>query len=179
MSLIFSILIGAGLGAVIGYFGKCSSGTCPLTATWWRGALYGAVLGFLFYSVSGRNGSSPAEPTQHVKLIQEPEFASEVAQAEMPVVVDFYATWCGPCKRLSPMLDNLAGPLTNSVKFFKVDVDKSAGLARQFDVQGVPTLLFFDKGKVVDKMVGLPSKETLQTKLNGLAASKALTAAAE
>jgi thioredoxin 1 len=129
--------------------------------------------------VSGRNGSNSAEPTQNVKLIQEQQFDSEVSQATVPVVVDFYATWCGPCKRLSPMLDNLAGPLTNSVKFFKVDVDNSANLARQFDIQGVPTLLFFDKGKVVDKMVGLPSKEALQAKLNGLAASKALAAVSE
>lgn len=179
MSLILSILIGAGLGAGLGYFGKCSSGTCPLTANWWRGALYGAVLGFLFHSVATRNGSTATESTQNVQTIQEQHFASEVTQATGPVVVDFYATWCGPCKRLSPMLDDLAGPLTNSVKFYKVDVDKYPNLARQFDIQGVPTLLFFDNGKVVDKIVGLPSKEALQTKLNGLATSKALSAAAK
>jgi thioredoxin 1 len=176
MSLIFSVLIGGGLGAALGYFGKCSSGNCPLTANWWRGALYGAVLGFLFHSVAGRNGSSSAESTQNVKLIQEQQFTTEVARATGPVVVDFFATWCGPCKRLSPMLDNLAGPLTNRVKFLKVDVDQSANLAKQFEVDGVPTLIFFKDGKVVDKLVGLPTTEALKGKLESLASSAGLAA---
>ena len=176
MSLIFSVLIGGGLGAALGYVGKCSSGTCPLTANWWRGALYGAVLGFLFHAVSGRNGSTSIESTQNVKLIQEQQFGAEVTQATGPVVVDFFATWCGPCKRLSPMLDNLAGPLTNRVKFLKVDVDQSANLAKQFEVEGVPTLIFFNDGKVVDKMVGLPTTEALKRKLESLASSGGLAA---
>jgi thioredoxin 1 len=176
MSLIFSVLIGGGLGAALGYFGKCSSGNCPLTANWWRGALYGAVLGFLFHSVSGRNGSDSAEPTRNVKLIREQQFGTEVAQATGPVVVDFFATWCGPCKRLSPMLDILAGPLTNRVKFLKVDVDQSANLAKQFEVEGVPTLIFFKDGKVLDKMVGLPTAEALKRKLESLASSGGLAA---
>jgi thioredoxin 1 len=176
MSLILSVLIGSGLGAALGYFGKCSSGNCPLTANWWRGALYGALLGFLFHSVAGRNGSGSAESTQNVKLIEEQEFGTEVTQAAGPVVVDFFATWCGPCKRLSPILDNLAGPLTNRVKFLKVDVDRSANLAKHFEVDGVPTLIFFKDGKVVDKLVGLPTSEALKGKLEFLASSTGLAA---
>jgi thioredoxin 1 len=176
MSLILSVLIGGGLGAALGYFGKCSSGTCPLTANWWRGALYGAVLGFLFHAISDRNGSTSAESTQNVRLIQEQQFGAEVTQATGPVVVDFFATWCGPCKRLSPMLDNLAGPLTNRVKFIKVDVDQSANLARQFGIEGVPTLIFFKDGKVVDRLVGLPAREALQSKLESLASPRGLAA---
>lgn len=176
MSLIFSVLIGGGLGAALGYLGKCSSGTCPLTANWWRGALYGAVLGLLFHSVSGRNGSASAESTQNVRLIQEQQFEAEVTQAASPVVVDFFATWCGPCKSLSPMLDNLAGPLTNRVKFIKIDVDRSATLAGQFGIEGVPTLIFFKGGKVVDKLVGLPARGALQSKLESLASPGGLAA---
>jgi len=115
-----SVLIGGGLGALLGYFGKCSSGACPLTANPWRGAIYGALLGGLFYYVSG--GSSPAsmnKSTANIKLIKEGEFDAEVVQSSLPVVVDFYATWCGPCKLLAPMLDELAGPLANQVKFVK------------------------------------------------------------
>jgi thioredoxin 1 len=160
----------------MGYFGKCSSGACPLTANWWRGALYGAVLGFLFYSVSGRSGSSAAESSQNVKLIQEQQFGAEVTQATIPVIVDFFATWCGPCKTLSPMLDNLAGSLTNKVKFIKVDVDQSSKLAAKFGVEGVPTLIFFRDGKVVDKIVGLPARAVLKEKLEALAASGELAA---
>ena len=110
LSLAGSLLIGGGLGAALGYFGKCSSGTCPLTSTWWRGAIYGAVLGLMFHFLSG--SGSPAsmnESTQNVKRISESQFEAEVTQSVLPVAVDFYATWCGPCKILSPMLDNLAG----------------------------------------------------------------------
>ncbi len=71
-SLVGSLVIGGGLGAGLGYFGKCSSGTCPLTSTWWRGAIYGAVLGLMFHFMSG-NGRSASmnESTQNVRLISE------------------------------------------------------------------------------------------------------------
>ena len=74
------------------------------------------------------------------------------------------------------MLDNLAGPLTNRVKFVKVDVDQSAKLARQFGIDGVPTLIFFKDGKVVDRLVGLPAREALQSKLESLASPGGLAA---
>jgi thioredoxin 1 len=74
------------------------------------------------------------------------------------------------------MLDNLAGPLTNRVKFIKVDVDQSANLARQFGIEGVPTLIFFKDGKVVDRLVGLPAREALQSKLESLASPRGLAA---
>jgi thioredoxin 1 len=168
--LMISVLIGGGLGALLGYFGKYSSGACPLTANPWRGAIYGAVLGGLFYYVSG--GSTPAsmnKSTANVKLIKEGEFDAEVVQSSLPVVVDFYATWCGPCKLLAPMLDELAGPLTNRVKFVKINVDEAPNLSQRFDIQAIPTLIFFKNGKVADKLIGLPSKNTLKTRLDSLA----------
>jgi thioredoxin 1 len=168
--LILWLLAGGGIGAALGYFGKCSSGTCPLTSTWWRGAIYGAVLGCLFYFISG--GSTPAamnKSTANVKLIKEGEFDAEVVQSPLPVVVDFYATWCGPCKILSPRLDELAGPLTNRVKFVKINVDEAPNLSQRFDIQAIPTLIFFKNGKVADKLIGLPSKDTLKTRLESLA----------
>jgi len=168
-SLVLTVLVGAGLGAGLGYFGKCSTGSCPLTANWRRGALYGATLGLLFHAVLPHDASSPAESTQNVRLIQESQFEPEVLQATEPVVVDFFATWCGPCKRLSPMLDELAEPLTNQVKFVKIDVDRSARLAEQFGIQAVPTVLIFRNGKVVDKIVGLPSRGALKVRLDSLA----------
>jgi thioredoxin 1 len=168
--LMISVLIGGGLGALLGYFGKCSSGACPLTANPWRGAIYGALLGGLFYYVSG--GSSPAsmnKSTANIKLIKEGEFDAEVVQSSLPVVVDFYTTWCGPCKLLAPMLDELAGPLANQVKFVKINVDEAPALSQRFDIQAIPTLIFFKNGKVADKLIGLPSKDTLKTHLDSLA----------
>ncbi len=169
MSLILSLIVGAGLGAVLGYYGKCASGTCPLTANPWRGAAYGMFLGLLFYSAVGRNGSGSApESTAHVKLVNQSQFESEVAQPGRPVVVDFYATWCGPCKRLSPMLDELAGPLSNQINFLKVDIDQSAALAQRYGVQGVPTLIFLRNGTEVGRQVGLSSKDELRARLSSL-----------
>ncbi len=169
MGLVLSLLIGSGLGAALGYFGKCSSGTCPLTATPWRGMAYGAVLGLVFYYALGQNGGrAVAESSANVKLVSQAQFDAELAQAKTPVVVDFFATWCGPCKKLSPMLDELAGPLTNKVKFLKVDVDQSAQLAERFKIQGVPTLVFFRDSKPVETLVGLPAKSSLEAKLQSL-----------
>jgi hypothetical protein len=87
MNLIISVLIGTGLGAALGYFGKCSTGACPLTANWWRGALYGAVLGLVFGVVSGRTSTgSTVESTPNVKQVTEKEFDAEVVKSSQPVV---------------------------------------------------------------------------------------------
>lgn len=172
--LIACLLIGAGCGAALGYFGKCSSGTCPLTATWQRGAIYGAVLGGLIYFASG--GSTPAsmnQSTANVELIQETNFDAEVVQSPLPVVADFYATWCGPCKILSPQLDKLAGSFTNEIKFVKINVDEAPNLAQRFNIQAVPTLLFFKKGRAEDRMVGLPDSSDLKARLTAFAGTNA------
>ena len=178
LSLIGSLLIGGGLGAAVGYFGKCSSGTCPLTSTWWRGAMYGALCGLLFHFMSGSGGSaSMNESTPNVKRISQGQFEAEVAQAALPVVVDFYATWCGPCKILSPMLDKLAGSFSNKIQFVKINVDESPALSQRFEIQGIPTLLFFNHGKVVDTVVGLSSSDSLKMRLESLAKMDAAAAA--
>jgi len=176
-SLILSVLIGGGLGAALGYFGKCSTGACPLTANPWRGALYGALLGLMFHFASGRGGSATVNAsTPNVSRIQESQFEAEVVQSTLPVVVDFYASWCGPCKILSPMLDELAGPFTNRVKFVKINVDEAPALAQRLEIQGVPTLVFFKGGKVVDRLVGLPSSDTLKMRMGSLATADAAAA---
>ncbi len=170
LPLILSVLIGGGLGAALGYFGKCSSGACPLTANPWRGAMFGALLGLMFHFASGRSGSAAVNTsTPNVSRIQESQFEAEVVQSTLPVVVDFYASWCGPCKILSPMLDDLAGPLTNKVKFVKINVDEATALAQRMEIEAMPTLLFFKNGKVVDRSVGLPSRDMLKTRLESLA----------
>ena len=166
------LLIGAGIGAAVGCFGKCSSGGCPLTANWWRGALYGVTVGALLYFVTGVNGAAALnESTENVKRIGESQFDAEVRQSPLPVVADFYATWCGPCRMLSPRLDQLAGAYANRVKFVKVNVDEASGLARSFEIQAIPTLLFFRQGRLADRMAGLPAADELKARLESLLAT--------
>jgi thioredoxin len=84
-------------------------------------------------------------------------------------VVDFFATWCGPCKTLAPRLDALAGEYASGIKFVSVNIDQAPSLAAKFKVEGVPTLLFFGAdGKIVNASVGLVSKEALRAKLEAL-----------
>lgn len=78
------------------------------------------------------------------------------------VLVDFFATWCGPCKMLTPILEELASD-RNDTKIVKVDVDECEGIARQFGIMSIPTLIKFDNGKIMDKKVGFMSKEELTT----------------
>ena len=112
------------------------------------------------------------ESTASVKHITQGEFSVEVTQAAGPAAVDFYATWCGPCRVLSPMLDKLAEPLAGKIKFFKVNVDESSALAQNFQIQAIPTVLLFKDGKLVDRLTGLPTEADLKAKLETLAAGK-------
>ncbi len=170
--LVYYVLIGGAIGGIAGYFGKCSSGSCPFTSTWRRGAFFGVMIGMAFWLTSGRASGPIDESGKNVKRITEKEFEAEVSKSALPVVMDFYATWCGPCKTLSPILDNLAGPLTNQVKFVKINVDEAPALAQRYHVEGIPMLLFFKNGKVVDSSVGLISREELAARLEFFANAK-------
>jgi len=83
-------------------------------------------------------------------------------------VMDFYATWCGPCRQLAPTMDGLADQYAGKIKFVKVNVDESPKLAQRFQVEGIPMLAFFKNGKQTDKLVGLQSKEDLIKQLDFL-----------
>ena len=130
-----------------------------------------AVLTLLAVAGCG-NPSAMNESTANVKHITQGEFAEQVTSATGAVVVDFYATWCGPCRELSPMLDAAAGSFTDKIKFFKLNVDESPGLAQNFQVQAIPTLLFFKDGKLADRTTGLLSESELKDKLQSLAGGK-------
>ena len=94
----------------------------------------------------------------HVLEISQEEFEQKALKAEGLVLVDFSATWCGPCKRMLPELEAAAEQLVGKATFLKIDVDESPEIATQFGVQGIPNVTFFKDGKVVDVAVGLMPK---------------------
>ena len=96
-------------------------------------------------------------------------FSAEVLQATVPVLVDFWAEWCGPCKMIAPVLDELAEEYGARVKIGKVNIDEHQELAGQYSVRAIPTLLLFKEGQVAEQMVGLRSKRDLKTSLDRLA----------
>jgi thioredoxin 1 len=96
-------------------------------------------------------------------------FDAEVAQSEVPVLVDFWSEHCGPCKMLSPVLDQVADQLGGSAKITKVDVMANRDLAMKFGIRAVPTLLFMKGGEVVETKVGMMAKDAIVDKLSALA----------
>ncbi len=94
-------------------------------------------------------------------------FEQEVINSEVPVLIDFTATWCGPCKLLSPIVEKLADELAGKVKVGKVDIDSSPNVTARFGIRGVPTVMVFKKGERVGQHVGLTNRETLIKLVDG------------
>ena len=101
----------------------------------------------------------------NIVTLTKENFADEVLKAPVPVLVDFWAEWCGPCKMIGPILDELADEYGSRVKVGKVDIDHEQGLAAEYGVRAIPTLLLFQQGQVADQMVGLRSKRDLKASL--------------
>ena len=89
------------------------------------------------------------------------EFETKVLKSDVPVLVDFWAEWCGPCKAIGPSVEALASEYAGRAKVFKLDVDQDPGIASQYGVMSIPALLVFKGGKVVDQMVGAAPKATI------------------
>jgi thioredoxin 1 len=101
--------------------------------------------------------------------ISESNFDSEVTQSDKPVLVDFWAEWCGPCKMIAPILDEIAKEKAGTVKVGKVNVDENQSLSFKFNIRAIPTMLFFKNGQVRDQVTGMTSKKDLLGRLEALA----------
>ncbi len=97
-----------------------------------------------------------------VPYVGESNFEAEVLQANQTVLVDFTASWCGPCKALAPVIDKVADEAAGKYKVVKVDIDEAPGLARRYGIRGVPTVMAFRGGQQVAQQVGLTNLETLR-----------------
>ncbi len=102
-------------------------------------------------------------------IVGREEFDKEVLQSDLPVLVDFWAPWCGPCKMMSPVLEEVAQENEGKLKVVKVDVDKNSDVAVDYQVISVPTMVFFKGGEAVDTAIGAVPKSELEKKIAGLA----------
>jgi thioredoxin 1 len=108
----------------------------------------------------------------NVLEVSDATFDHEVLQSDQPVLVDFWAIWCGPCKAIAPIVDDLATTYAGKLKVAKVDVDKNGATPSRYGIRGIPALLFFKNGKVADQIVGYVPREVIEEKVQRVLAEK-------
>ena len=101
--------------------------------------------------------------SEKVVTITQDNFENEVLKSDTPVLVDFWAEWCGPCKRVAPVLDELAGEMDGKVRIAKLNVDENQQIAYQFQVSSIPTFILFKGGQMADRMLGAVPKSAFQS----------------
>lgn len=101
-------------------------------------------------------------------LLSEQNWETEITNSDLPVVVDFWAEWCAPCRMMAPILEEVKREYQGKIKVGKLNVDENSTIAGQYRIMGIPTLLFFRSGKIVDKVVGIVSRKTLDDKIGKL-----------
>lgn len=98
--------------------------------------------------------------------LNEDNFQKEIIESKIPVLVDFWASWCGPCKMISPIIDEISKEYAGKLKVSKVNVDDNPQIASKFGIMSIPTILFFKDGQVVDQITGAVSKKVLKNKID-------------
>ena len=104
--------------------------------------------------------------------VQDQDFDDKVIQSRVPVVVDFWAPWCGPCKAVGPIIEKLAQSHEGKARFVKINIDDNSGTAQKYGIKSVPTIMFFNNGQMVDKMVGVVTAAKLGESLQNVLAGK-------
>ena len=103
--------------------------------------------------------------SEKITELDSSNFDSTLSSSSIPIVVDFWAPWCGPCKAIAPILNELAEELGDAVKICKVNIDNNSEVASKYEIRAIPTILIFKDGQIVDTIVGLIEKEDLKAKL--------------
>lgn len=170
LPIVVTLAIGAALGGALGYYGKCSTGTCPLTSTPKRGAIYGLVLAALFAvpNIMSRARDAVPENSSVVRVKTVAEFELQVAQAMQPVLVDFYSPTCPPCRKLGPTIEKLADQYKDQAVIAKVNVDDLPELARKYGISSIPAVILFSNGQEANRIIGYNAKEIYANALDNL-----------
>jgi thioredoxin 1 len=103
-----------------------------------------------------------------VQAVEASGWEQAVLQSKEPVLVDFWAVWCGPCRMLAPTVEEIAGEYTGRLKVFKLNTDDNQEIASRYQIMGIPTLLFFKNGKLVDKVVGVVPKRQIKERVDAI-----------
>ena len=103
-----------------------------------------------------------------IVVVGDSSFDDEVLQSDKPVLVDFWAPWCGPCKAIAPVIDELANEFGDKVKFAKCNVDDNPATPSKYGIRAIPTLIFFKEGNVVDQITGMVARAKLEDTINGI-----------
>lgn len=180
--LLMGIGVGACLGVLMGYLGKCSSGACPLMMNPCRGAVYGGIVGALFAivlagslrsaqeatraeegkptnGISAPGATEPARQDVLVHVNNAADFDRYVLRTSKPCLADFYSDRCGPCRMLAPIIEDLARKYQGRAVVCKVNLDSAPRLAARYNITGIPAVLFFERGQEVHRLIGLRRRD--------------------
>jgi len=162
------VLIGAGIGLIggglLGWLGKCRTGACPLTSNPFSGALFGVIIGVLLAMAIGASCSRSSGDKDGISSAA--DFETRVLKAGKPVLVDFYADWCGPCRTLSPVLEDLGRQYQGKADVVKVNVDNASEIAGRYNIQAIPTVILFVNGNVAGRWPGVMDASVYRQALN-------------